>query len=396
MAISTSSTIADRTIDITTTGRRTGESRRIEIVFYRLGDDIYLSGIPGPRTRDWLANLASQPQFTFHLKRGVIADLTATATVIVDPQERRRVLTVFVEEFNRRNGPHSAWPEAVLEEWVARSPLRRNLDWYAVTYPSLASQPTTVGVHNLVGKIATHGDVAKNMLVEIWSDIVCPWCYIGKRRFEAALAVFEHADEVEVRWKSFELDPRAPALRSGSMADHLAAKYGISLQEAADRLAGMNRLAAEDGLRYNLVKTRSGNTFAAHRLIHLANEAGLATGAALKERLLHAYFEEFQPVGDPKALIEMAVAVGLDRGEVKSTLDSDRFADEVRRDEAEASALGCTGVPFFVIDRRFAVPGAQDAETFLISLQRAWARSSTQVRTSTGDAGFCADDAAPI
>ena len=129
LAIDASSTIEDRTVDITTTGRRTGEPRRIEIVFYRLGDDIYLSGIPGPRTRDWLANLAAHPPFTFHLKHGVVADLPATATVIVDPPDRRRILTVFVEEFNRRRQPDGPWPEAVLEEWVERSPLAR------VTFP---------------------------------------------------------------------------------------------------------------------------------------------------------------------------------------------------------------------------------------------------------------------
>ena len=110
-------------IDITTTGRRSGEPRRIEIAFYRLGDDIYLSGIPGLKTRSWLANLAAQPQFTFHLKHGVVADLPATAMVIVDTAERRRVLAVFVEEFNRCHGPDSQWPEAIIDEWVERSPL---------------------------------------------------------------------------------------------------------------------------------------------------------------------------------------------------------------------------------------------------------------------------------
>jgi deazaflavin-dependent oxidoreductase (nitroreductase family) len=125
LAIDATSTIEDRTIDITTTGRRSGEPRRIEIVFYRLGDDLYLSGIPGPKTRDWLANLAAQPQFVVHLKHGVVADLPATASVIVDPAERRRVLTVFVDEFNRRHRPDSPWPEAVLDEWVAGSPLAK-------------------------------------------------------------------------------------------------------------------------------------------------------------------------------------------------------------------------------------------------------------------------------
>jgi deazaflavin-dependent oxidoreductase (nitroreductase family) len=125
LAIESSSAIEDRTIDITTTGRRSGEPRRIEIIFYRLGDDIYLSGIPATRPRHWLANLVAQPQFTFHLKHGPVADLPATATVIVDPTDRRRVLALFVEEFNRRHGPDSAWPKADLDEWVEHSPLAK-------------------------------------------------------------------------------------------------------------------------------------------------------------------------------------------------------------------------------------------------------------------------------
>jgi deazaflavin-dependent oxidoreductase (nitroreductase family) len=125
LAIDASSTIEDRTIDITTTGRRSGQARRIEIVFYQFGGDTYLSGVPGPKTRDWLANLAAHPQFTLHLKHGVVADLPATATVITDPAERRRVLAVFVAEFNRRHGPDSPWPRAVLDEWVQRSPLAK-------------------------------------------------------------------------------------------------------------------------------------------------------------------------------------------------------------------------------------------------------------------------------
>ncbi len=125
LAIDDTSTLADRTIDITTTGRRSGQARRIEIVFYRLDDDIYLSGIPAPKQRDWLANLAAQPEFTFHLKHGVTADLPATATVITDPAQRRRVLAVFVEQFNARQGPDSPWPTAVLDDWVKASPLAR-------------------------------------------------------------------------------------------------------------------------------------------------------------------------------------------------------------------------------------------------------------------------------
>ncbi|MGH3743860.1 MAG: nitroreductase family deazaflavin-dependent oxidoreductase [Mycobacteriales bacterium] len=125
LAIDDRSTLEDRTIDITTVGRRSGRPRRIEIVFYRLREDIYLSGVPGSRTRDWLANLAAHPQFTFHLKRGVVADLPATATVVLDPAERRRVLAVFAAEFNRRRRPDSSWPPAVLDEWVEHSPLAK-------------------------------------------------------------------------------------------------------------------------------------------------------------------------------------------------------------------------------------------------------------------------------
>jgi hypothetical protein len=123
--IDETSTMEDRIIDITTTGSRSGQPRRIEIAFYRLGDEVYLSGIPAPVGRHWLNNLAVHPQFTFHLKHGVQADLPATATVITDPQERRRIFSVFVDEFNRRNGPDSGWPEAHLDEWVAQSPLAR-------------------------------------------------------------------------------------------------------------------------------------------------------------------------------------------------------------------------------------------------------------------------------
>ena len=125
LEIGTSSTMQERTIDITTTGRRTGEPHRIEICFYRFGDSIYLSGIPGPTTRGWLKNLAATPAFTFHLKNGVVADLSADAKVITDPVERRRILTRFVDDFNQRNGPDSPWPTARVDEWVERSPLAK-------------------------------------------------------------------------------------------------------------------------------------------------------------------------------------------------------------------------------------------------------------------------------
>ncbi len=224
--------------------------------------------------------------------------------------------------------------------------------------------------------------------------MVCPWCYIGKRRFEAALARFEHAEEVELRWRSFELDPGAPFRRSGGMADHLAAKYGMTVEQARSRLADMDRMAAAEGLAFDLARTQGGNTLDAHRLIHLAYEKGPAQGAAMKEALLDAYFIKFQPVSDPDVLTAIGEAQGLDRSQVEELLAGTRFTDEVRAEEAEAAALGATGVPFFVVDRAFAIPGAQDPDTVLQVLRRAWERRPAVVVPSAG--GACDDDSCAI
>jgi predicted DsbA family dithiol-disulfide isomerase len=156
------------------------------------------------------------------------------------------------------------------------------------------------------------------VLVEIWSDVVCPWCYIGKRRFESALGQFEHADEVEVQWRSFELDPRAPVERSGDTAAHLSHKYGMSLDQARARLHSLDELAAAEGLAFRLPDTKGGNTLAAHRLIHLGQEHGI--GDEVKESLLHAYFVEGKPMGDTGVLVEIGEQAGLARAEVVELL----------------------------------------------------------------------------
>ena len=230
-----------------------------------------------------------------------------------------------------------------------------------------------------------------DMNVEIWSDVVCPWCYIGKRRFEAALARFEHADEVSVTWRSFELDPGAPRRPTGSMAERLASRYGSSVADAERRLGDLDRLAAADGLTYHLAATAGGNTFDAHRLIHLGTERGL--GDQVKEALLHAYFSDLDPVGEPAVLARVAVEAGLDPDEVADVLGSDRFAEEVRHDERRAQDIGVTGVPFFVVDGTFAVPGAQDSEVFLSTLRRAWAKSHPLTVVEAPAAGSCSGDA---
>jgi predicted DsbA family dithiol-disulfide isomerase len=204
--------------------------------------------------------------------------------------------------------------------------------------------------------------------VEIWSDVVCPWCYIGKRRFEAALGEFEHRDEVEVEWKSFELDPDAPAHR-GRTLEHLARKYGISEEQARAMHQRMEGVAAELGLEYHLDETQGGNTFDAHRLLQAAKAAGL--GDAMKERLMRAYFSEREPVGEREVLARLGSEVGLtDAAEV---LASGSFDDEVRSDEREARLLGIHAVPFFVIDRYYGIEGAQPPEVILRALDEAWA-----------------------
>ncbi len=207
------------------------------------------------------------------------------------------------------------------------------------------------------------------MHVEIWSDIACPWCYVGKRRFEAALAAFEHRDEVEVTWRSFELDPRAARERSVDGATHLAEKYGTSRERALEMQRNMTEVAAGDGLDFRFDLLRGGNTFDAHRMLHLA--AAHSVQDALKERFMRAYLTEGQSMGDHEVLERLAVETGLPAAEVRDVLGGDRYADAVRDDEGTASSLGITAVPFFVVDRALAVSGAQPAEVLTQLLKQA-------------------------
>jgi len=210
--------------------------------------------------------------------------------------------------------------------------------------------------------------------VEIWSDIACPWCYVGKRRFESALAGFEHADEVQVTWRSFELDPQAPRERDGDRVDHLARKYGTTREQAQamhDQMAGV---AAGEGLEFRFDIARSGNTFDAHRLTHLAAAHGRQD--EMKERLFRAYLSEGEAIGDPAVLERLAVEVGLPADEARDLLAGDRFAGEVRDDEQLAASLAITAVPFFVVDRAIAASGAQPPELLRELLNRAWAQRS--------------------
>jgi predicted DsbA family dithiol-disulfide isomerase len=208
------------------------------------------------------------------------------------------------------------------------------------------------------------------MQVEIWSDIVCPWCYLGKRRFEQALAGFDHRDAVDVVYRSFELDPAAPAGETVPTVRLLASKYGMAPEQAEDTQRQMEQRAAADGLTFRMENLRSGNTRDAHRLLQLAKVNGRQ--AELVEALHRAYFTEQDSVFDHASLARIAVGAGLDPAEVDKVLTTDQFADEVTEDERTASSLGATGVPFFVIDRRYAISGAQPADTIAGALQHAW------------------------
>jgi predicted DsbA family dithiol-disulfide isomerase len=226
------------------------------------------------------------------------------------------------------------------------------------------------------------------------ADVVCPWCAIGKRRLEHALERFEHAADVEVRWRSFELDPTAPATIDVDLIERLATKYGVARAEAEAMNARVSGIAAEEGLSFRLDIAKPGNTFDAHRLLHLA--AAHDRQGPVGERLLAGYQAEGEPIADHDALTRLAVEGGLDEAEVREVLASDRYADAVRADEAEARELGVRGVPFFVFDRRYAVSGAQPTELLLEVLEQAW-QERAPVEVVTGpDADACGPDGCAV
>jgi predicted DsbA family dithiol-disulfide isomerase len=234
----------------------------------------------------------------------------------------------------------------------------------------LRSTPPRVNLGGTAPRTPGH-ETERAMQVEIWSDVVCPFCYVGKRRFEAALAAFPHRDAVDVTWRSFELDADAPRTQPGSLVDLLAAKYRIPREGAAEMHAHVTALAAAEGLSFRLDDARSGNTLDAHRLIHHAAAHGHQDAA--KERLLRAYFSEGRAIGERATLIDLAADLGLDADEVRTMLASTAFVDAVRADEEDAARLGVRGVPFFVVDRAYGVSGAQPVEVFAQLLEHAWA-----------------------
>lgn len=229
--------------------------------------------------------------------------------------------------------------------------------------------------------------------VEIWSDIACPWCYIGKRRFAAALGTFEHRDRVRVTWRSFELQPDAEpstAHPGQTEAQMLSERKGLPVAQVRQMFDQVTQVAASVGLAYDFDTVVPANTFDAHRLVHVAGELGGADAAAdVVERLMSAHFEHGRVVDDVDVLVAIAAEAGLDADSVRAALASDAGAGAVRADEAEAAALGIQGVPFFVADRRLGLSGAQPVEVFTQLLEQAWrdANPPLAIPTIAGAAG---------
>ncbi|GIP40133.1 DSBA oxidoreductase [Paenibacillus sp. J31TS4] len=207
------------------------------------------------------------------------------------------------------------------------------------------------------------------MRVDIWSDFMCPFCYIGKRRFEEALSRFPHKDKVEVVFRSFELDPGAKRSTGQSMDELLAAKYGMTVEQAREANENVTRQAQSVGLEYHLDTSVPTNSFDAHRLTHLAAQHN--KGYEMAERLFRAHFTESRDLGDRTVLTGLAAELGIPEEEASAALESGEFTSQVRSDEAEAASLGIRGVPFFVLNNKFAVSGAQPVELFLEALNKA-------------------------
>jgi predicted DsbA family dithiol-disulfide isomerase len=207
--------------------------------------------------------------------------------------------------------------------------------------------------------------------IEIWSDVVCPWCYIGKRRLEHALGEFEHADEVEIAWRSFQLNPDTPAGTAVPTSEYLVQRFGPQASQMTGRVAALGR---DEGLVLDFDSSLTVNTLDAHRLLHLA--ADLGVGDAAKERLLRAHFTEGADLSDHETLVRLAGEAGVDQVRAREVLAGTEYADAVRADIELAQAFGATGVPFFVIDRKYGISGAQPAEAFLQALRTAYAEET--------------------
>lgn len=231
------------------------------------------------------------------------------------------------------------------------------------------------------------------MNVEIWSDVMCPFCYIGKRKFEKALEQFPHKDDIKIIWKSFQLDPSTVTDPSLNTIENLRLKKGWSKEQAAETIAHVADIAKQVGLNFNFNKAVVANSFDAHRLSHLAKKYNLQN--ELEEKLFSAYFTEGKNTADYETLLKIAIEIGLDKDEVSEVLKGNTFSNEVHHDIEQAQQIGVRGVPFFVLNQKYAISGAQESDTFLQALHKAY--DETKLVDLTGnDSAVCGPDGCEI
>ncbi|WP_413319127.1 DsbA family oxidoreductase [Agrococcus sp. 1P02AA] len=224
------------------------------------------------------------------------------------------------------------------------------------------------------------------MQIDIWSDVACPWCFIGKRRFERALGAWEHREEVEVTWHSYQLDPGLPGHYDGTEAEYLAERKGMPVAQVREMFQHVTQQAAGEGLAYDFDALVVANSLRAHQLLHLAKSHEQPGAAdAVKDALLSAHFERGIDIGDVDALVDIGAGAGLDEQEIRAALADERHLPAVRADIAQAQELGVTGVPFFVFDMRLGLSGAQPAEVFAQALDQARASALQETVPSTSD-----------
>ncbi len=231
------------------------------------------------------------------------------------------------------------------------------------------------------------------MKIDIWSDIACPWCYIGKRRFERALASFEHREEVEIIWHSYQLDPSLPEHYDGTESEYLATRKGMPEAQVRQMFGHVAEQAAGEGLDYDFDRLVVANSLRGHQLLHLAKEHGAAS--EVKEALLAAHFEQGVDIGATDELVRIGTAAGLDEAEIRAELDSGSRIPDVQADVREAGELGIRAVPTFVLDMRFAVSGAQSPEVFAQAMDQAWTASHPSLQV-VGGADACGPEGCAI
>jgi len=229
------------------------------------------------------------------------------------------------------------------------------------------------------------------MRVDIWSDIRCPFCYIGKRKFEAGLEMFPHKDQIEVNWHSFQLDPNLKTQTDISVYDYFVERKGVSPEQAVSMHRQVTQTAKDAGLQFNFDNTVVANSFNAHRLIQLAKTKGLGNEA--EEQLFHAYFTAGKNIDDPETLVQTGVAAGMEPNEIREMLSSPAFEEEVKQDEQRAQTIGIRGVPFFVFNNQYTVSGAQAPETFTAALDQSFEEFKKENKIIISEAGdACAVD----